>query len=492
MQEQANSPRASEDRMGEQNGTEEQEYYEEPEQMNGNGHMMHQNQNGAYRRNAEEETLNGGYNNAGDETLVGDQDVDDDDMMDKISSSPSIDDGGYPLPHVKRTTSGTRGTNHPQSPMSAGSLPDTPDSSSPFTAKPKHLPLPPLRAFRMPSNTLSPTSPSPNVFRRPSNWPTTIAPRQFSPLSSSCYSPDTTPNIGPSNVSVDHHQSQGGYEDRKLSRGSSTDSLASVASSESSDTDSVASSGVDYAEKARRMLESATRGHNRDYLSDASSTGSDSDSDSDSDDDEEDCKSMNGDETTWEPDKGELNNMEDFLLPENDELLDDWSDTEGMTDDDSSDAESEDSEMSDSYQARHQRIKKARQNNYHLLPSDYNPLDPPPREPQTLVIFSNNPQDDDDTIRTDWHTLAQLYSDPLHVGYGWHASCLQYAEDIDFEFVYALHTFVATVEGQANCTKGDTMVLLDDSNSYWWLVRVVKDGSIGNYFIDLFDVLVFV
>jgi hypothetical protein len=45
--------------------------------------------------------------------------------------------------------------------------------------------------------------------------------------------------------------------------------------------------------------------------------------------------------------------------------------------------------------------------------------------------------------------------------------------------VYALHTFVATVEGQANATKGDTMVLLDDSNSYWWLVRVVKDSSIG-------------
>ncbi|KAI8932224.1 hypothetical protein NX059_011103 [Plenodomus lindquistii] len=52
-------------------------------------------------------------------------------------------------------------------------------------------------------------------------------------------------------------------------------------------------------------------------------------------------------------------------------------------------------------------------------------------------------------------------------------------EEIDFEFVYALHTFVATVEGQANATKGDTMVLLDDSNSYWWLVRVVKDSSIG-------------
>lgn len=62
---------------------------------------------------------------------------------------------------------------------------------------------------------------------------------------------------------------------------------------------------------------------------------------------------------------------------------------------------------------------------------------------------------------------------------GWGGDCLQDAEDIDFEFVYALHTFVATVEGQANATKGDTMVLLDDSNSYWWLVRVVKDSSIG-------------
>ncbi|KAL2760900.1 hypothetical protein ACRALDRAFT_1059374 [Sodiomyces alcalophilus JCM 7366] len=52
-------------------------------------------------------------------------------------------------------------------------------------------------------------------------------------------------------------------------------------------------------------------------------------------------------------------------------------------------------------------------------------------------------------------------------------------DDIDFDFVYALHTFVATVEGQANATKGDNMVLLDDSNSYWWLVRVAKDSSIG-------------
>ncbi|KAI5863203.1 hypothetical protein GGS23DRAFT_605242 [Durotheca rogersii] len=72
-----------------------------------------------------------------------------------------------------------------------------------------------------------------------------------------------------------------------------------------------------------------------------------------------------------------------------------------------------------------------------------------------------------------------LYPCTRPVGVGWGYECLQNLEDIDFEFVYALHTFVATVEGQANASKGDTMVLLDDSNSYWWLVRVVKDSSIG-------------
>ncbi|KAI9737666.1 MAG: hypothetical protein M1818_005670 [Claussenomyces sp. TS43310] len=78
----------------------------------------------------------------------------------------------------------------------------------------------------------------------------------------------------------------------------------------------------------------------------------------------------------------------------------------------------------------------------------------------------------------DGHELP-FPDDPRLVDSGWGGDCLQESEDIDFEFVYALHTFVATVEGQANATKGDTMVLLDDSNSYWWLVRVVKDSSIG-------------
>lgn len=70
-------------------------------------------------------------------------------------------------------------------------------------------------------------------------------------------------------------------------------------------------------------------------------------------------------------------------------------------------------------------------------------------------------------------------NDSRFIDSGWGGECLHDTEDIDFELVYALHTFIATVEGQANATKGDAMVLLDDSNSYWWLVRVVKDSSIG-------------
>jgi hypothetical protein len=90
-----------------------------------------------------------------------------------------------------------------------------------------------------------------------------------------------------------------------------------------------------------------------------------------------------------------------------------------------------------------------------------------------MTIPYESSQDDDDDDDTPFP------EDSRFVDSGWGGECLQELEDIDFEFVYALHTFVATVEGQANATKGDTMVLLDDSNSYWWLVRVVKDSSIG-------------
>lgn len=92
-----------------------------------------------------------------------------------------------------------------------------------------------------------------------------------------------------------------------------------------------------------------------------------------------------------------------------------------------------------------------------------------------MTIPYESSEDDDDDYEIPYST------DSRFVDSGWGGECLHESEDIDFEFVYALHTFVATVEGQANATKGDTMVLLDDSNSYWWLVRVVKDSSIGKF-----------
>ncbi|KAI8339037.1 hypothetical protein BC941DRAFT_501352 [Chlamydoabsidia padenii] len=52
-------------------------------------------------------------------------------------------------------------------------------------------------------------------------------------------------------------------------------------------------------------------------------------------------------------------------------------------------------------------------------------------------------------------------------------------ENINFDLVYALHTFTATVEGQASVLKGDALVLMEDTNIYWWLVEVLKTREIG-------------
>ncbi|ORZ24100.1 hypothetical protein BCR42DRAFT_468381 [Absidia repens] len=52
-------------------------------------------------------------------------------------------------------------------------------------------------------------------------------------------------------------------------------------------------------------------------------------------------------------------------------------------------------------------------------------------------------------------------------------------ENINFDLVYALHTFTATVEGQASVVKGDALILMEDTNIYWWLVEVLKTQEIG-------------
>ncbi|KAF7732529.1 hypothetical protein EC973_003276 [Apophysomyces ossiformis] len=52
-------------------------------------------------------------------------------------------------------------------------------------------------------------------------------------------------------------------------------------------------------------------------------------------------------------------------------------------------------------------------------------------------------------------------------------------ENINFNLCYVLHTFVATVEGQASVVKGDALILMEDTNIYWWLVEVLKTREIG-------------
>ena len=127
---------------------------------------------------------------------------------------------------------------------------------------------------------------------------------------------------------------------------------------------------------------------------------------------------------------------------------------------------------------------------HYLLPADDPLLDNGFDADEGMIYqdFDNDPEWEDQGDRAllgvesssdDDNGNFHFTSDSRFIDSGWGGECLREIEDIDFEFVYALHTFVATVEGQANATKGDTMVLLDDSNSYWWLVRVVKDGSIG-------------
>lgn len=117
-----------------------------------------------------------------------------------------------------------------------------------------------------------------------------------------------------------------------------------------------------------------------------------------------------------------------------------------------------------------------------LPPNDDPLLDTPPSPSDSSDSWESLASESDslDLAENDDDTDALFASlDERFIDFGWGGECLRDTEDIDFEFVYALHTFVATVEGQANAQKGDTMVLLDDSNSYWWLVRVVKDSSIG-------------
>ncbi|CAG8817564.1 15001_t:CDS:2, partial [Gigaspora rosea] len=36
-----------------------------------------------------------------------------------------------------------------------------------------------------------------------------------------------------------------------------------------------------------------------------------------------------------------------------------------------------------------------------------------------------------------------------------------------------------TVEGRVKVERGDSLILLDDSNDYWWLVKLLKNEEVG-------------
>ncbi|KAG0348452.1 hypothetical protein BG004_005181 [Podila humilis] len=91
--------------------------------------------------------------------------------------------------------------------------------------------------------------------------------------------------------------------------------------------------------------------------------------------------------------------------------------------------------------------------------------------------------DDDDSFDDDDHVLEEamdedMLDDEEEDDEGSETISLT-EDDIDFNLVYAFHTFVATQEGQASVVRNDSLMLLEDTNVYWWLVRVLKTGVIG-------------
>lgn len=297
----------------------------------------------------------GGINTDDDmEGIEGDESLDD--MMDKISSSPSIgEDGGYNLSLASAPPGFSTRSFHNTEPPREFSNEE--NSSSPFIETPAHLPL-------------------------------SVQHHSLQPALSASH----------------HHHYHNCHEGLFTTYATNTISMVNQPESESLD---------DFSPTLSNFRESSSPHISEDI--------------------------QNPHDSGFDP-----SDFENLLLPVNDPLLDSGYD-ETQSNDSSPSSTSANSD--DSWQT-------------HSEADDSN---------------DGHDSDDDDDAATE----VSFTEDPRFVDSGWGGECLRETEEIDFDFVYALHTFVATVEGQANATKGDNMVLLDDSNSYWWLVRVVKDSSIG-------------
>jgi hypothetical protein len=348
------------------------------------------------RNNQQDETavrLNGGMTGDGDDGDMHDGDDDDmDDDMDKISSSPSIDDGGYsslsPLPWPKRSSSITPSSSPAQSPNASA---HTDFSSSPFMITPTHFPLP-APAARRPTSV--PAGNAGFISKIPISFRSSTRVQQPK--------------------SADHHH--GEYNWTRTTDDTSNNTRFGD--------DMETSPRTQHLNTVERRLQNARQDSQMSLISDF---------------DEEDVRTM------FQPVPSPLRDFDDpFSEPRKSEST---SGLVGEIDEDEDEDEDDDDDDDDD------------DDGSWTTESDADSWD-------------ENAHDDDSND-------ISFSDDPRFVDSGWGGECLRETEDIDFEFVYALHTFVATVEGQANATKGETMVLLDDSNSYWWLVRVVKDSSIG-------------
>ena len=350
-----------------------------------------------YQRDEQAIRQNGGQTGQEDAEMAESETEVDEDMIDKISSSPSIDDGGLPsTPKWPSRKSSLTPILTPRSTptLSSPAPQESSDynSSSPFTSPPQHFPLSystdKFRQLDSPNDNSSPFNTPPQHFPL-----SPLAPNErFSPWRGYHHlrgEYNWTPEDND-----EFYDLEDALEDTKApTRGPSPlqDVLPSQKLRQDSPPLKVAF--------ARAASKSAAESSRRD-----------------------------------DPfqDEGFVEDLESILLPTNDPLLAAITDDEPLSPNGSSSSWISDDEGSSF-------------------------------DEETAI-------DDNDFLFSD---------DERFVDSGWGGECLRESEDIDFEFVYALHTFVATVEGQANATKGDTMVLLDDSNSYWWLVRIVKDNSIG-------------
>jgi hypothetical protein len=383
----------------------------------------------------------------------GDEEDDmDDDMMDKISSSPSISDGGY-IPQIwPRRTSSLTPANSPLvtptrncvSPLSlrceSGVLSGT---SSPFLSTPTHPPV------RCESRGYS-NKPDFEALSADSGAASFCEPGESNESSAFTSSPTHFPlSLDQISSYSEHHHQEGEYEASDDPNGSTEYEYEAAPDIELAP-ERPLDDDDDFAEEELDQVGPLLSEQIEEYLKNA----------------------------PWRPptptpklEKSPSDvELDCQLLPIHDPLLDPvdpfLDSTDSLLDSVSMEFDSPD---------RAQKFRRTKNNVIQCVgPDSYSDdEDDWTTESESGDSFDSFEFNDDDAEN------FRLSIDPLFFCSGWGGECLQETEDIDFEFVYALHNFVATVEGQANAAKGDTMVLLDDSNSYWWLVRVVKDSTIG-------------